>query len=120
MSRIELNNYCLLTALKASFDGGFQGLWVEAAGQRVAGGETDNGGTDCHYAAAGLCWCSVYLLQCWLGSQHGVCKVGQHIIYFPALLISPRHHAAPSLRLTSVSPHISDLLPFSPLSSPPV
>lgn len=62
-------------------------LWVEAAGQAVAGDEGGSGGTDCHQAAVRVCWPAVcYLLQHWLGSQCGVCKVGQHIIYLPPLL----------------------------------
>lgn len=60
---------------------------MEAAGQAVAGDEGGRGGTECHQAAGRLCWPAVcYLLQPWLGSQHGVCKVGQNIIYLPPLL----------------------------------
>jgi len=64
------------------------------------------GGTDCHQAGVKLCWpAECYLLQHWLGSQHGVCKVGQHIIHLPRLIlpsvtISHPHHAALSLTLT--------------------
>lgn len=60
-----------------------------------------------------------YLLQHWLASQRGVCKVGQHIIYLLCCFsqsLSHTHHAALSLTLTlmSLSLCISQLLCFSP------
>lgn len=63
----------------------------------MGGGEADegggSGGTDCHQAAVRLCWPAVcYLLQHWLGSQRGPCKVGQHIIYLPPSSAPPLTH----------------------------
>lgn len=74
-------------------------LRVEAVEQAVAEDEGGSGGR--------LFWPAVcYLLQHWLGSQHGVCKVGQHITtylppsFFPRPLSHTPPHAALSLTVT--------------------
>lgn len=106
-------------------------LWVEAAGQSGEGwgvevGCGGSGGTGCHQAAVNVCWPAVcYLLQHWLASQRGVCKVGQHIIYLPPLLlpsvtISQSSSCSPFTNADSVwhvfdyTSHILSLTPLSP------
>lgn len=63
-------------------------LGGQAVGSAMAVDQGGSGETGCHQAAVKLCWPAVcYLLQHWLGSQRGICKVGQHIIYLPSLLL---------------------------------
>lgn len=69
------------------------------------------------------CWpAACYLLQRWLTSRRGVCKVGQHIICLPPLFLSSvtSSSRSPWLYKTSNSPHNlpSFVSPVVPLSRP--
>lgn len=61
--------------------------WGGRAG--AVGDERDIGGTDSHQAAVRFCQPAAgYLLQGWLGAQHGICKLGQPLS-LPLFLLPP-------------------------------
>lgn len=101
--------------------------WVElwGCGWRLRGrhGRGREGAVEvqtCHQAAVRLCWpAACYVLQCWLASRRGVCKVGQHIIYLPPLFLSSVTSSSCTSSIRHLF-HYTSHIPFSPLSSLPI